>query len=96
MKLSEVYKTVLVEETARRKLNQIVRNLLKKYVGGRPFFNDKSFVYVDDSMFSGGTVRKIDDYLKEYHNSKLKSVSVVYDGSKEKNKLVKSLFRYYP
>lgn len=172
MNLFEVYKTILVEETARKKLDIIVKDLLKKYVGGRPFFNalddsiknivnqdivievmkglendwiatsggfgdklfnlwesgafkckgmvvfngkmctkkkgvtcwypynidldNKSFVFVDDSLFSGGTAKKIDTHLREDHNSKLKGISVVYDGSKERNNSVKSLFRYYP
>ena len=56
--------------------------------------NNKSFIYVDDSYFSGNTVRKIENYLSRY-NSEIKSVSVVYDGSKEKNEKVKSFFRYY-
>jgi hypothetical protein len=171
MKLQEIYKSLLVETVAREKLNKIVKDLLKKYVGGRPFFNalddaikdvvnedivievmkglenqwvatsggfgdriytmwksgkircrgmvvfngkmctnrigvtcwypsdfdldNKEFVFVDDSLFSGGTVKKVDDYLSENHNSSVKSVSVVYDGSPNKNHLVKSLFRYY-
>ena len=56
--------------------------------------NDKGFLYVDDSIFSGGTANKIDNFLGEY-GSKIKSISVIYDGSKEKNKKVKSFFRYY-
>lgn len=55
---------------------------------------NKEFVYVDDSLFSGSTSKKIDDFLRE-RNSKIKSISVIYDGSKEKNKMVKSFFRYY-
>jgi hypothetical protein len=54
----------------------------------------KDFVYVDDSYFSGSTVRKIDDFLNQ-HGSRIKSVSVIYDGSKEKIPFVKSFFRYY-
>ena len=56
--------------------------------------SNKDYVYVDDSYFSGGTARKINGFLSE-HNSKIKHVSVIYDGSKEKSKLVKSFFRYY-
>lgn len=56
--------------------------------------DNKEFIYVDDSYFSGSTARKIDSFLRE-HNSKIKSISVIYDGSKEKNKMVKSFFRYY-
>ncbi len=56
--------------------------------------DNKEFLYVDDSYFSGSTARKIDNFLSEY-NSRVKSISVIYDGSKEKNKMVKSFFRYY-
>lgn len=56
--------------------------------------DNKNFIYVDDSLFSGGTAKKIDSFLRE-HNSSIKSISVIYDGSKEKSKLVKSFFRYY-
>lgn len=55
---------------------------------------NKEFVYIDDSYFSGSTSRKIDDFLKE-NNSKVKGISVIYDGSKSKLKNVKSFFRYY-
>ena len=56
--------------------------------------NDKNFIYVDDSLFSGSTARKINDFLKS-QNSRIKSISVIYDGSKEKSKMIKSFFRYY-
>lgn len=57
--------------------------------------DNKEFIYIDDSLFSGNTSKKIDNYLKENHSSKIKSISVIYDGSKEKNKMIKSFFRYY-
>lgn len=57
-------------------------------------FNDKNFIYIDDSLFSGSTYQKINNFLKPY-NSTIKSISVIYDGSKEKNKMIKSFFRYY-
>jgi len=56
--------------------------------------SNKQFVYVDDSYFSGSTAHKINNFLKE-NNSLIKNVSVVYDGSKQKVKGVKSFFRYY-
>ncbi len=56
--------------------------------------NDKQFLYVDDSYFSGSTYKKIDLFLQDY-NSRIKNISVIYDGSKEKSKMVKSFFRYY-
>lgn len=57
-------------------------------------FSDKEFVYIDDSLFSGSTYKKIDNFLNT-KNSRIKSVHVIYDGSKEKNKMIKSFFRYY-
>jgi len=55
---------------------------------------DKEFLYVDDSYFSGSTARKVNNFLRDY-DSKVKSVSVIYDGSKKKVKGVRSFFRYY-
>lgn len=55
---------------------------------------NKKFIYIDDSYFSGKTVNKINDYLKKY-GSKIKSTSVVYDGSKIKKPNVNSFYRYY-
>jgi hypothetical protein len=56
--------------------------------------NNKQFIYVDDSYFSGSTAKKIDNFLNKTQSS-IKSVSVIYDGSKEKSKFVNSFFRYY-
>lgn len=57
--------------------------------------NNKSFVFVDDSYFSGKTMREIEKYLLEEHQSTISEIRVGYDGSKEKNPKVKSLYRYY-
>lgn len=57
--------------------------------------DDKDFIYIDDSYFSGSTVNKIDDYLKGEHNSKILETYVIYDGSKSKRNNVHSFFRYY-
>jgi hypothetical protein len=56
--------------------------------------NNKDFIYVDDSYFSGGTVKKIEGFLLNY-NSKIKLVNVMYDGSEEKSTLVNSFYRYW-
>lgn len=56
--------------------------------------NNKQFVFIDDSLFSGSTYRKIDAFLNE-HDSSIESISVIYDGSKTKDKMVSSFFRYY-
>lgn len=55
---------------------------------------NKDFIFIDDSFFSGTTFRKIENFLKEY-DSTIKYTQVVYDGSKIRNKKVKSFFRYY-
>lgn len=54
----------------------------------------KSFIYVDDSYFSGKTANKINNFL-HIKNSYIKSIHVIYDGSKIESKMVKSFFRYY-
>lgn len=56
--------------------------------------NNKKFIYLDDSYFSGGTVKKISDFLKT-KNSVITEVSVVYDGSEEKLDNVNSFYRYW-
>lgn len=55
---------------------------------------NKKFVYLDDSYFSGGTVRKVTDFLKT-KNSSVYEVSVVYDGSEVKLDNVHSFYRYW-
>lgn len=56
--------------------------------------DNKEFVYIDDSYFSGGTVKKIDDFLK-LRNSSISQVNVVYDGSEIKKDNVNSFYRYW-
>ena len=56
--------------------------------------DNKEFIYVDDSYFSGSTANKVNNFLKQ-HNSSVKNVFVIYDGSKEKKRGVRSFFRYY-
>lgn len=55
----------------------------------------KEFVFVDDSYFSGKTLREVEKYLLEEHQSLISEVRVGYDGSREKDPRVKSLYRYY-
>lgn len=55
-------------------------------------FNNKAFIYVDDSYFSGRTSSMINKFLKK-HNSYIKDIYVIYDGSI--NGKVKSFYSYY-
>lgn len=52
--------------------------------------------FMDDSFYSGKTRDKINNKLKEVFNLKIHQTYVVYDGSKEKQNNVISMFRYHP
>lgn len=67
---------------------------IKSYFPADFDIKDKTFVYVDDSYFTGSTANKINRFLIE-NGSKIKSVYVIYDGSKQIRPGVKSFFRYY-
>lgn len=56
--------------------------------------SNKEYVYIDDSYFSGGTVKKIDEFLRA-NNSSIDYVNVVYDGSEIKSDKVNSFYRYW-
>lgn len=52
------------------------------------------FAFVDDSFYSGKTRNVIKQFVEDHHGT-LTQTYVVYDGSKEKDPTVKSLYRYY-
>lgn len=52
------------------------------------------FAFVDDSFYSGKTRNVIKQFVED-HRGTLTQTYVVYDGSKEKDPTVKSLYRYY-
>lgn len=56
--------------------------------------SNKSFVYLDDSYFSGGTVKKIEDFLLT-KKSNISEIAVIYDGSENKKDNVYSFYRYW-
>jgi len=56
--------------------------------------DNKEFVYLDDSYFSGSTANKIASFLKE-HNSNLYEIAVIYDGSEVRLNNVHSFYRYW-
>ena len=55
---------------------------------------NKEYVFVDDSFFSGKTMSTIEEYLED-HNSSIKLSKIAYDGSVKKNPKIRSLYRYY-
>jgi adenine/guanine phosphoribosyltransferase-like PRPP-binding protein len=55
---------------------------------------DKDFIFIDDSLFSGTTRNLIRDELEKY-GGRLVHTYVVYDGAPTKDPEVTSLYRYY-
>lgn len=54
------------------------------------------FIFIDDSYYSGKTMKGIEKALQNVNpNAKITETFVVYDGSKSKSNNVISLFRYY-
>lgn len=54
----------------------------------------KKVVFVDDSYYSGTTARKVAEYVKKC-GGEITDTYVFYDGSKELNCNVHSMYRYY-
>lgn len=54
----------------------------------------KDFIFVDDSYYSGKTVRAVQRWIKD-HGGKVVKSYVFYDGSYEKRDDVVSLYRYW-
>lgn len=57
-------------------------------------YKNREFIFIDDSLYSGKTRDKIDSELYKY-SSYISSTYVAYDGSKNKDETVFSLYRYY-
>lgn len=54
------------------------------------------YILLDDSYYSGTTMRAISEALgKINHNAAIIQTFVVYDGSKDSQEFVKSMYRYY-
>lgn len=56
--------------------------------------NDRDFIFIDDSFYSGKTRNKINEFLERFR-SKIIHSYVVYDGSLIKQENVTSLYRYH-
>jgi hypothetical protein len=55
---------------------------------------DKDYIFIDDSFYSGSTKKSIEEWLK-LHNSRIIKTYVIYDGNDKKFDDLKSLYRYY-
>lgn len=69
----------------------------KKIISLEPFGNkiqDQLFIFFDDSFYLGRTRNAVQEELHKY-GGKLIATYVCYDGSKEKDSTVHSLYRYY-
>ena len=51
-------------------------------------------IFIDDSFFSGRTFTVVEEEVRKYGGRVTKAI-VAYDGSKERNRKVQSLYRYY-
>ena len=58
-------------------------------------YKNQPFIFVDDSYYSGKTLRIVKTYIEEVLGGYLQSSYVFYDGSKDNLDDVKSLYRYY-
>jgi len=56
--------------------------------------DNQTFILFDDSYYSGSTKVSLEKFLKK-HNSSISKTYILYDGSDEKDKNRKSLYRYY-
>lgn len=61
---------------------------------GSKIFKQRNFIFIDDSFYSGTTRNVILKELLRYGGTITKTY-VVYDGSKEKDGSVLSIYRYY-
>ena len=60
----------------------------------KEFIEDNSFIFIDDSYFSGKTATVVKEEIERLGGTWLGSF-VAYDGSKSKDENVYSLYRYY-
>lgn len=58
-------------------------------------YKNQPFIFVDDSYYSGKTLRIVKTYIEEVLGGYLHSSYVFYDGSEDNLDDVKSLYRYY-
>lgn len=58
-------------------------------------YKNQPFIFVDDSYYSGKTLRIVKTYIEEVLGGYLQSSYVFYDGSEDNLDNVKSLYRYY-
>lgn len=86
--LTKQFKEVLIT-------NGGIREGKEPYLG-LTSLNCKEYVFIDDSYYSGKTMKGIEKALQNINpNAKIIKTFVVYDGSKSKNNNIISLFRYY-
>jgi pyrimidine operon attenuation protein/uracil phosphoribosyltransferase len=56
---------------------------------------NKDFIFIDDSYYSGTTEKIIKDWVKSKFNSEIIKTFVIYDGNDKTSKDRTSLYRYY-
>ena len=73
------------------KIKKVKEVIIQKQIGD---INNKDFIFVDDSFYSGTTGYSIDHFLKRI-DSKILKTYVVYDGNDTKSSNRFALYNYY-
>lgn len=77
--------------TDMNKIKKSKEVIIQKQIGD---INNRDFIFVDDSFYSGTTGFSIDHFLKK-HSSRVLKTYVIYDGNDTKSPDRISLYRYY-
>jgi hypoxanthine phosphoribosyltransferase len=77
--------------TDMNKIKKSKEVIIQKQTGD---IDNKDFIFVDDSFYSGTTSVSIDHFLKK-HSSRILKTYVIYDGNDTKSSDRVSLYRYY-
>ena len=77
--------------TDMNKIKKSKEVIIQKQTGD---IDNKDFIFVDDSFYSGTTGVSIDHFLKK-HSSRILKTYVIYDGNDTKSSDRVSLYRYY-
>ena len=73
------------------KIKKVKEVIIQKQIGD---INNRDFIFVDDSFYSGTTVFSIDVFLKSLGSNIIKTY-VVYDGNDTKSSNRIALYNYY-
>lgn len=88
---------ILVKGSLRLKNTNLNKQLFNKYIDivyKKHDIDSQSYIFIDDSLYSGSTRKAIQSWLKQ-HNSNISKTYLIYDGNDKKYDDIKSIYRYY-